>query len=181
LAGESTGDYAGWSNVLGSTSLFKSPVNSGVMEGSIDLVQNFGTMPNQIYVAAVAYGTADGGTLAAQAPPAVGTPDNNLDPGEFLMIPVAAIVDSAQDGIYDILDPARKFMIHAVSLDSSNRPLLAWKTFPGRSYTVWRRANLMETTWTQLRQSQAGSGEWEMTYTDASAPAPRSFYKITSP
>lgn len=181
LAGESTTDYAGWFNVSGSNPLLKNPVNSGVMEGSMDLVQAFGAMPSQIYVAAVAYATADGGTLAAQAPPAVGTPDNNLDPGEFLMIPIAAIVDSAQDGTYDILDPARKFMIHAVSLDSSNRPLLAWKTFPGRSYTVWRRANLMETTWTQLRQSQAAPGEWEMIYTDTNAPTPRSFYKITSP
>ena len=181
LAGESTGDYAGWFNVLGSTSLFKNPVNSGVMEGSIDLVQNFGALPAQVYVAAVAYATADNGTLAAQAPAAQGVANNNLEPGEFLTVPVSSITDSALDGTYDLLDPTRKFVIHSLTLDGSGRPLLRWNTVPGVSYTVHRRQNLVDALWTPLQQSVAMSGQGEMTYTDPAPPAARSFYKVTSP
>lgn len=181
LAGESTGDYAGWFNVLGSTSLFKNPVNSGVLEGSLDLVSVFGTLPAQVYVAALAYATADGGALVAQAPSTQGTANNNLEPGEFLAIPVPSIVDSALDGTYDLLDPSRRFVIHSMTLDGSGRPVLRWNSVPGVSYTVHRRANLSDALWTQLQQSVASNGQGEMTYTDLTSPAVRSFYKVTSP
>ncbi len=181
LAGESTGDYAGWANVSSATSLFKSPVNSGVLEGSIDLISAFGTLPTQVYVAALAYATADGGTLAAQAPVAVGTFNNDLEPGEFLAIPVASITDAVLDGTYDILDPVRKFLVHSVSLDGNGQPVLVWKTVPGKSYTVWRRPNLAEAGWTQLHQATAGGTQWEMTFTDTTSPSARSFYKVTTP
>ena len=181
LAGESTGDYAGWANVSGATSLFKSPVNSGVLEGSIDLIAAFGALPAQVYVAALAYATADGGALAAQAPVTVGTFNNDLEPGEFLAIPVASITDAALDGTYDILDPVRKFLVHSVSLDGNGQPVLVWKTVPGKSYTVWRRPNLAEAGWTQLHQATAGGTQWEMTFTDTTSPSARSFYKVTTP
>jgi hypothetical protein len=58
----------------------------------IDLVAEFGTLPESVYVAAVAYATSDAGGINSQAPS--GNGNNNLEPAEFLRIPVAAVARS---------------------------------------------------------------------------------------
>jgi len=54
LAAEGANDYAGWFNAANPTRLAKSPTNTGVLEGSIDLLEEFGAVPEFIYIAAVA-------------------------------------------------------------------------------------------------------------------------------
>jgi hypothetical protein len=44
--------------------------DNGVLEGTIDLTNRFGAFPQQIYLAAAAFGTADGGGLTAFVPAA---------------------------------------------------------------------------------------------------------------
>ena len=95
LASESLNSYITWNNAPASAQAVKAATSSGAMEGTIDLVAAFGYMPTNIYLCAAAYQTADGGALAAQCPAGSG-PD--IDPGEFFVIPTAALPDSNADG-----------------------------------------------------------------------------------
>jgi hypothetical protein len=103
LAAESLGTYVAWFNAPASAQAVKAASNSGALAGTIDLVAAFGSMPTNLYLCAAAYQTTDGGALAAQCPAGSG-PD--IDPGEFLVIPTAALHDDNGDGKFDRLDPA---------------------------------------------------------------------------
>ncbi len=179
LAGESGTTYAGWFNAPPSSTLAKSPLNSGALEGSIDLVAAFGSVPQNIYIASVAYGTNDGNGINSQAP---GTKDDNdLGPSEFLRIPVDSIRDRALNGTFDILDPARSFRVKTISHDGQSRPVLAWDVQPGRRFFVYGAGNLATGPWTLLNPGgwNADPGQWEMIFTDAETPAgARRFYRV---
>ena len=189
LAGESASTYAGWFNAPALRSLFKAPVNSGVMEGVIDLAAAFGTVPSEVYVASVAYQTDDAGLnppnsgkINAQAP--AGNGNDNLEPAEFLRIPVPQVADAAQNGTYDVLAPDRAFRISGAARDASRRPVLQWRTVPGRAYNLQRRSALDAGAWTNVFASPqaAGATQWEMTHTDTNAaPDAALFYRVTRP
>lgn len=181
LAGESASTYAAWNNTQGPTSLSKARLNSGVMEGVIDLVAEFGSLPQNVYVAAVAYGTADGGSLSSQAP--AGNNNGNLEPAEFLRIPIKSVADRKLNGVYDVLDAERAFAVTTTSLNASNHPVLRWPTVPGNSYQVQGRGALESGTWQDLLSNPrtAGASEWEMEFTDTNTPAAAKFYRIRQP
>lgn len=181
LAGEYETDFAGWSNTTGPTAHFKSPVNSGLMEGVIDLVAEFGRLPDHVYVAAVAYANPDGGGINSQAP--AGNGNDNLEPSEFLRIPVRAVADTKLNGTFDTLDAARTFAVRAGDFDQQNRPVLRWPTIPGRTYQIQGRTSLQDGSWQNLLPSPrtAGPTEWEMQFTDTNAPTAAKFYRVTQP
>ena len=179
LAGEYETTYAGWFNTKGATALFKSQVNSGKMEGVIDLVAEFGRVPEQVYVAAVAYGNPDGGGINSQAP--TGNGNNNLEPSEFLRIPVGSVSDRKLNGVYDILDAERSFAATNLSFNAGNQPLVRWPVVPGRSYVVQGRSSLETGSWTDLRTTNASAAQWEMEFTHTNAPGTAGFYRITRP
>jgi len=91
------------SSVSVSNQAVKAPTSAGQMQGTIDLVQAFGSMPSTLYLCAAAYTTTNGGALAAQAPS--GNGNGNIESNEFLAVPVASIRDSNADGVLDNLDP----------------------------------------------------------------------------
>lgn len=179
LAGEYETTYAGWFNTKATTALFKSPVNSGKMEGVIDLVAEFGRVPEQVYVAAVAYANPDGGGINSQAP--TGNGNNNLEPSEFLRIPVESVADRKMNGVYDILDAERNFTVTNLSFSSGNQPLLRWPAVPGRSYVVQGRSALETGSWSDLRTTNASAAQWELEFTHTNAPGTAGFYRITRP
>ena len=179
LAGEYESTYAGWFNTKGATTLFKSPVNSGALEGVIDLVAEFGTVPENVYVAAVAYATADAGGINSQAPS--GNGNNNLEPGEFLRIPIAAVSDGKLNGNYDILDAKRSFAVTDFSFNPSNQPVLRWPVVPGKNYLVQGRSALDAGAWTDLVNTNSGTAQWEMEFTETNTPAGAKFYRVTQP
>jgi hypothetical protein len=179
LAGEYETTYAGWFNTRGATALFKSPVNSGKIEGVIDLVAEFGRVPEQVYVAAVAYANPDGGGINSQAP--AGNGNNNLEPSEFLRIPVGSVADRKLNGVYDSLDAERTFAVTNLSFSAGNQPLLRWPVVPGRSYVVQSRSALETGSWSDLRTTNASAAQWEMEFTHTNAPGDAGFYRITRP
>jgi hypothetical protein len=179
LAGEHETTYAGWFNTKAPTSLFKSPVNSGAMEGVIDLVAEFGRVPDHIYVAAVAYANPDGGGINSQAP--AGNGNSNLEPNEFLHIPVRAIADRKLNGVYDILDADRSFAPTSFSFNPSIRAVLRWPAVPGKSYAVQNRDALDAGSWSNLMDTNSGPAQWEIEFTDTNAPTASQFYRITQP
>ena len=156
------------------------------MEGTIDLVQAFGSLPATLYVAALAYQTADysssvvnSGVLVAQAPATVGTVDNKVDPAEFLALPAASIRDSLANGTYDLLDPNRGFVVNRTEMISGGFRI-TWAVVPGQKYQVDYLDDLGTGTWVSLgAEVQANSGQAEIMVEDSSVGLPdRRFYRI---
>lgn len=148
LCMESTNGWAGWQwQNPGGTSLAggvnKNP--SGQLEGTIDLVDTFGAVPDTLYIASAAFQTPNGGILGAQAPAKV-VDDGNLDPSEFLAIPTAAIKDSVGDDQFDFVAPDRKFRA-ALSPEAGGKLKLAWPAVPGKTYRVTYKNSLTDPTW----------------------------------
>jgi hypothetical protein len=188
LAGEGSSTYAGWFNTAGAKTLFKAPLNSGVLEGSIDLVSEFGSLPESVYIAAVAYQTEDAnqldaskGKINSQAP--VGNGNDNLEPNEFFRVPVRSARDTAQNGSFDVLDAARAFAVTNVSFNPSKQPVLRWPVLPGKSYMVQGRPAFGSGSWSNLLVAPWGAdaNQWDMEFTDMTPPAATRFYRVTQP
>ncbi len=93
LADENNNDFEGWFDATGNLGA-TTGVNGGVLEGTIDLATEFGSMPAAIYVAAAAYGNNDGGALVlnAQAPPATAFQNGNIEASEYLAVPMSLLL-----------------------------------------------------------------------------------------
>ena len=77
----------------------------GALEGELDLVQAFGSVPRILYIAAVAYSGGTGGTLLSQAPPLYGNSANDLEIPEYQPLNTASIRDEDLDGRFDVGNP----------------------------------------------------------------------------
>ena len=174
IGGESTTEFCGWFNAPVASPAVKSATSSGQMEGTIDLAAAFGSVPATIYVAAAAYATADGGQLTAQCP--LGNSDGNIDPAEFLSLPIAAIQDENADGTYDRLDPALGFVVTQVAR-SMEISTISWASVPGRTYQA-ESCDQLGGTWTPLNPPiTAGTGQLTLSTSDSTA-LPSRFYRV---
>ena len=149
LAGESLGSYVSWfaNNAATNWPCAKAATNAGALEGTLDLVAAFGAVPTNLYLCAAAYITTNGGPLVGECPAAV-TNNGNLEPNEFLVLPLAALRDSLGNGTLDLCDPARGFKIISANLQNTNR-VLNFAAMPGRSYQV-QFAGTLNGTWSNL-------------------------------
>ena len=185
LSGESINNYVGWQTINGSAvtasnQAVKTATNAGQMQGTIDLVQAFGSMPTTLYLCAAAYNTLNSGGLVAQAP--TGNGNGNIESNEFLAVPVAAITDSKGDGTWDYLDPSRGFLVQSTQPSGPGGPTITWVSVPGKAYDVMY-CDSLGAVWTNLPNAQvtAGSGQTSLSYTDNSATnTAQRFYKIHS-
>ena len=75
------------------------------LEGEVDLVEAFGSVPRIIYIAAVAYSGGFGGTILSQAPPLYGNSGNDLEIPEYQPLNTASIRDEDLDGRFDVGEP----------------------------------------------------------------------------
>lgn len=84
LANEQDNNWAGWFDAAGNTKTATSLKQSSgtILEGTIDLATELGTVPTKIYLAVGKFGNGNGGTLSAQAP--TGNGDGNLDVNEWV-------------------------------------------------------------------------------------------------
>jgi hypothetical protein len=176
LASESQNSYVSWYNNGSAVSYpcTKAATNSGAMEGTLDLVQAFGTVPTNLYLCAAAYITTNGGPLVAECPAGSGP---NIGPSGFFVVPTAALRDSLGNGVFDLCDPSRGFRILSVSSQNA-APVLSFAAMPGRSYQV-QFANPLNGPWSNL---PAGSNfavplQTILNFTDAPA-AGIGFYRV---
>ena len=182
LSGESINTYCAWQNTTATTRAYKTPTNSGLMEGTIDLVQAFGPgiMTGRVYIAAAAYSTTNGGALVAQGPP--GNGNGNIESNEFLAIPIAALLDNNLDGNYDRVDPSIGFLISNAQASPDGSVTITWNAEPGRHYQVQFTDSLAASTiWQDLPggQTNAGPGQLTLSLTDTSASAASNlFYRV---
>ncbi len=184
LCMESTNGWAGWQwHNSGGTGLSgqvnKNP--SGQLEGAIDLVDTFGSMPQTLYIASAAFQTANGGILGAQAP-AKSVDDGNLDPAEFLAIPTAAIKDSVGDNKFDFVAPDRKFRA-VLAPDMSGKIKVAWPAVPGKTYRVTYKNSLTDPAWlSDLPGSTVtvpvSTGAAQSEFSDSSPGVQQRFYRV---
>ncbi len=80
-----------------------------VLEGTIDLAGELGSLPEIVHIAALAYATADGGALTGQTPSSLDG-DGNVEAGEFFALTLCELrgdccpADLTGDGILDLAD-----------------------------------------------------------------------------
>jgi hypothetical protein len=183
LGGESTDTYVGWQTINGTTvtasnQAIKAATNAGQMQGTIDLVQQFGSMPSTLYLCAAAYNTTNGGALVAQAP--AGNGNGNIESNEFLAVPVADIVDTTGSGVLDRLNPSIGFRVQSTQSSGAGGNTITWASVPGKSYQVMY-CNSLGSGWANLPSAQvtAGSGQSSLSYTDTSVTnSLQRFYEI---
>jgi hypothetical protein len=173
LAGESQGGFVGWQTINGSSlsvsnQAIKASTSVGQMQGTIDLLQAFGSMPSTLYLCAAAYNTTNGGALVAQAP--IGNGDGNIDSNEFLAVPVSSIRDSNADGVLDNLDPNIGFVVQNAQPTGGSGMTITWVAVPGKSYQVMY-SDSFPAAWTNLANAlvTAGGGQTSLSFTDTSA------------
>ena len=162
LAAESSNDYIGWFNANGATTQ-TSRAAGQQMEGVIRIDEAFGTSPENLCLAALAYQTADGGILGSQAPAMI-TENGNVDPDELLMIPLEALRDEDANGTYDRLEPGKGFVITAHA-KSADRFSITWNSFPGRSYHIETSDDLSAAGWQTVPGSSIIAASSQMSAT----------------
>lgn len=88
LADEGDNDFTKWFGVTGEAVPASEPLpGRGVLEGTLNLVEEFGEVPAVIHVAAVRYAGGDNGALLAQAP--AGDGDDVVDADEMFALTTA--------------------------------------------------------------------------------------------
>jgi hypothetical protein len=180
LAMESANGYVGWTGAPASSTA-KASSTGNIFEGVIDLAEAFGpTVPATIYLAVAAIQTADNGVLAAQAPAAV-TANGNIEPGEFLAIPIASVADTAGNNRLDRLDAARQFRVSALRRSGAGLAL-DLPTVPGVRYRVEYKAHLTDAEWIPAGTFVTGDGAEDQTIPAAppeeTAPDAQGFYRV---
>jgi hypothetical protein len=144
------------------------------MEGTIDLAEAFGYLPDTIYVAAASYATGDGGSLAAEGP--LGNGDGNIDPNEFLSLPIAAITDENADGTYDRLDPTRGFEVIQITRTGGVTTVM-WASVPGKTYQA-ETCDLPGGIWSPFNAPiTAGTDQLTLSTSDSAGLSNR-FYRV---
>jgi hypothetical protein len=146
------------------------------MEGTLNLMAAFGSVPTNLYLCAAAYQTANGGALAAQAPAGSGA---NIDTNEFFVLPISALRDSWGNGTLDLCDPARGFKILSAGSHDTNR-VLNFAVMPGRAYQI-QFVNQIGGTWSNLPAGSnfAAPPQMILNFTDAPpASTAQRFYRV---
>jgi hypothetical protein len=175
LAGESLNNYVGWTNAPFTSQATKSSATSGQMEGTIDLVSAFGSIPPTIYVASAAYATANGGALVAQCPG--GNGNSNIEPNEFLPLSIVAIKDENADGKFDRLDPAMDFVVVQMAKNPDGSTGITWNSVPGKNYQV-EYCDQLGGAWNALTDPQTAlTGQLTLSANDAATP-PSRVYRV---
>lgn len=133
LADENNNDYEGWFDAIGATQATTGS-NGGYLEGTIDLAGQLGQVPETIYLAFGAYGTADGGALAVglQVPASING-NGTLDTGEYAAFQTFLRGDITADwrvdqfdipGFVEVLlgNDVNAAHIRAADMDATNGP-----------------------------------------------------------
>ena len=91
LGNENDNGWAGWSDAAG-TVYVATGGGSGYLEGTINLVEEFGAVPAEVHLAVAPYPTSDGAVLdhAYQVPASINN-DGNVDAGEYVAVDICAV------------------------------------------------------------------------------------------
>jgi hypothetical protein len=158
LAAESDNNFIGWFNAGSAATTLARGAPSQHMEGTIEL-STFPTLPNTLYLTALAYQTADSGLLGAQAPATV-IPGNDVEASELFAVPLEVLRDEDANGIFDRLEPGVGFVVTEFNR-VGNSFNLDWAAFPGRRYRVEASDDLSPGSWETVPGSETTAGPAE--------------------
>jgi glycosidase len=103
LADEGDNHHADWSGVTGQARAATHPVpGRGYLEGTLNVLEEFGTVPSLLKIAALRYGGMDGANLTQQAPLASAGLDNTVTDDELLVF--ALVLPSLPDAGLPMMD-----------------------------------------------------------------------------
>ncbi len=103
LAAEGGNQWSGWFNSQDGSAVStnsNADVTHNYLEGEIDLVTQFGAMPDVLYMAVGVFANNDGDPMVAQVP-AKWDDNSNIEVTELLRVPLASIRDDNRDGNFD--------------------------------------------------------------------------------
>jgi len=164
----------------GASAVCPATVPVGYMEGTLDLTQVFGGIPQTLYVALARYAAGGGGVLVTNSQVPTGNGNGNIETNEFLSIPLSSIRDDKLNGILDVLEPSAAF-----TAAFSNNPgvfIVRWPGVPGYTYRVLSTDNLGNPFQNLSDNITAGPGAFSMSYTDTPPPSvSRRFYRVNRP
>ncbi|MBN2358886.1 MAG: thrombospondin type 3 repeat-containing protein, partial [Deltaproteobacteria bacterium] len=91
LCDEGDNDFAGWVGVTGEARAATRPrPGKGVLEGTLNVVEEFGGVPERLYLAVLRYQTAASGALIGQTPVATSA-DNDVTGDELYELPLVVV------------------------------------------------------------------------------------------
>ncbi|MFL6541012.1 MAG: PKD domain-containing protein, partial [Chthoniobacterales bacterium] len=108
---------------------------NGVLEGTIDLAAHFGSFPQQLYLAAGPFATANNGALVSSAQVPIGNGDGSIQPNEFLLVntrDIALDVPVSNAGADQSVEAGMQVALNGSALNPSGLPLTyAWTQLSG--------------------------------------------------
>lgn len=165
-----------WSNGGASSTCAAALSTNGYMEGTIDLVQVFGIVPQTLYIAFAPYAVGTGGALASASQVPAGNGNGTIESNEFIAVPTVAIRDEDLDGTLDSLDPARGFRVRNVVLTAGGFAL-DWPCIPAHTYRVYYTDDLTQEFQPLSGDLVAAQRQFSVAYTNNTTSAHR-FYRI---
>jgi hypothetical protein len=119
LADENDNDFEAWFDLGGGVAVQAATgANGGVLEGTIDLAEQLGSVPDEVWLSFAAFATADGGGLVAPIQvPSGGNGDGNVDAAEYVRFETFLRGDVTGDWRVDLAD-APGFVDVLLDIDS---------------------------------------------------------------
>ncbi|MFQ5430542.1 MAG: carbohydrate binding domain-containing protein, partial [Phycisphaerae bacterium] len=124
LADENDNGFADWFDAAGTAAAMTGP-NGGVLEGTLNLIEQYGAIPDTLYLAVGPYPTADGAALLSTwQVPAAQNGDGHLDANEYAPFSTVLPGDCTGDWRADETDAAC-FVDALLGFDADARHLAA--------------------------------------------------------
>ena len=172
-----TSSSPAWTNGGTSAKSYTDKTVGDYLEGTIDLVQVFGSVPKTLYIAFAPYNAGSGGTLIATQQIPQGNGDINVDASEVLAVPTASIRDDALIGTPAALDSQRSFI--ATPTPGMNGFIVTWPTLPGHSYQLLYSDDLIQPFVALSTPITATSQQFQVSFQDATSIGHKArFYRV---
>ena len=176
LGQKGTTSVISWSNGGASAVCAAAASTDGYMEGTIDLVQVFGSVPQTLYLAFAPYAVGTGGALVSASQVPAGNGNGTIESNEFIAVPTDAIRDEDLDGTFDSLDPTRGFTVRNAAATAGGFTL-SWPCIPAHTYGVFYTDDLTQGFQPLSGDLVATQGQFSMAYTNNTTSAHR-FYRV---
>ncbi|MFL6567582.1 MAG: metallophosphoesterase, partial [Chthoniobacterales bacterium] len=101
-------------------------IGNGMLEGTINLAAHFGSFPQQLYLAAAPFATANNGALVSSAQVPIGNGDGSIQPNEFLVVntrDIALDVPVSNAGADQSVEAGMQVALNGSALNPSGLPL----------------------------------------------------------
>ena len=165
-----------WSNGGASAACAAAASTNGYMEGTIDLIQAFGTVPRTLYIAFAPFAVGTGGALVSASQIPAGNGNGTIESNEFITVPTVTIGDEDLDSTLDSLDPSREFRMGSAAMTAGGF-MLSWPCIPAHTYRVYYTDDLTQEFQPLSGDLVAAQRQFSVVYTNNTTSTHR-FYRV---